>query len=132
MELRARARRLRRDRVAPHGEPVRAGDLDDHVLAARREDLVVDERVPRVRRERLLGEVLPAQSRQNPDHHEVYADGGGPRLGGVEALPDARLERAQPVATQLAWWHVDLDVELAQFGDEVGVGDLSEYRRRSA
>src|SRR6185503_9523968 len=42
-------------------------------------------------------------------------------------LPDPRLEGTQPGAAQLPRRHVDLDVELAQLGDEVRIGYLAEY-----
>ena len=48
VELDAGAGRLRRDRVGVHVQPFRAVDGDVQVLAARGEDLLVDQRVARV------------------------------------------------------------------------------------
>ena len=78
VQLGAGAGGLGRDRVGLHAQPVHPGDLDHHVLATGGEDLVVDQRVARVGRERLLGEVLALQGRQDADHHQVHADGGRP------------------------------------------------------
>ena len=57
-------------------------------------------------------------------------------LGVVEAAPQGVLERRQPALAQLGRRHVDLDVELAELGLEVRVGDrlqrLGVLQRRVA
>jgi hypothetical protein len=73
MELDARARRLRRDRVGMCGETLDAGDDDLQVLAASGEDLLVEQRVPRVGAEGLSVQVLGADRGQDPDDHHVRA-----------------------------------------------------------
>ena len=63
VELDARARGLGRDRVGVGREALDAGDRDLEVLAARGEDLLVQQRVPRVRAERLGAQMLGADRR---------------------------------------------------------------------
>ena len=127
VELGARARRLRRDRVGGDREPVDAVDADVEILTAGREDLLVEQRVPGVGRQRVGGHVLPAQRRQDADHHHVRADRPRVRLGVVEAGPQATFEVGVLLAGEPARRHVDLDVELAQLGLEVGIGDRAQH-----
>src|SRR5262249_46699956 len=110
-------------------QPVGAVDLDRDVLTPGREDLVVDQRVPRVRRQRLLGQVVRGERAQDPDHDHVYADRGGAVLGHVEAVADVRLEVGQPGTAEFPRRHIDLDVALAQLGDEGRVGGHLQYAR---
>nr|BFE71046.1 hypothetical protein GCM10020092_043470 [Actinoplanes digitatis] len=71
--------------------------------------------------------MLAAQGRQDADHHHVRADAAGVLLGVVEAGPQLAFQIGVLVAGQPARRDVDLDVELAQLGLEVGVGDRLEY-----
>ena len=93
------------------------------VLAAGGQDLLADQPVARVGTHRARAQVPVLQGRQDADHHQVGADLRGLGLGVVEAAPQVRLERRQPALAQLGRRHVDLDVELAQLGLEVRVGD---------
>ena len=98
------------------------------VLAARLEDLLVDQRVARVRAQRLVREVLGAQRRQDADHDDVRAPAAERVLGVVEAGAQVAVSSSTAfVPASTARRHVDLDVELAEFGLEVVVGDRVEH-----
>ena len=126
MQLHARARRLGGDRVGEGREPLDAVDLDLQVLAPRREDLLVQVAVAVPRAEDLGGQVRLADGGQDPDHHHVRAHGARPLLGAVQADPDRILELREHLALEPPRRHVDLDVELADLGLEVGVRDRLE------
>jgi hypothetical protein len=126
MELGAGAGRLGRDGVGGDGQPVDAVDADVEVLAAGREDLLVEQLVTRVGRQRVQRHVLAAQRRQDAHHHGVRAHAARVLLGVVEAGPQRALEVGVLVAGQPPRRHVDLDVELAELGLEVGVGDRAQ------
>ena len=126
VELGAGAGRLRRDRVGVHVQPLGAVDGDVQVLAARGEDLLVDQRVARVGGDRLGGDVLGVEGRQRADHDDVRPDRPGALLGLVEAVPQLRLELRGGRAGQRRRAHVHLDVELAHLGLEDLVGDRGE------
>ena len=117
-------------------EPLGPVDRDRDVLAAGVEDLLAEQPVARVGAEAVDGHVPLGEGRQDPDHHHVRADLGGLRLGVVEAVAQGVLERGQPALAELGRRHVDLDVELAELGLEVGVGDrlqrLGVLQRRVA
>jgi hypothetical protein len=70
--------------------------------------------------------VAGGERRQDADHHEVGADLRRLGLGVVEAVPDALLELGEPAVLELLGRDVDLEVELAELGLEVGVGDRLE------
>jgi hypothetical protein len=53
----------------------------------------------------------------------VRADRAGPLVGAVEAEPDRLLELGEDLALEDPRRDVDLDVELAELGLEVRVGD---------
>ena len=63
------------------------------------------------------------QRREDPDHDLVGADLGALLLGVVERAAQAVLELREAPLAQLGRRHVDLDVELAELGLEVRVGD---------
>jgi hypothetical protein len=67
------------------------------------------------------------QGGQDADHHQVGVGRGGPLLGRVEAGADPVLEAGQAPLGEPARGHIDFDIELSQLGDEVRIGDLSEY-----
>ncbi len=127
VELRAGAGGLRGDRVRVGAQPVDAAHLDAQVLAARREDLVVEQAVARVLRERGLPDVLLAQRGQDAGHDQVGADGRGALLGVVQRGPDLGLPGIGAALGQPARRHVDLQVEAAQLGRPGGVGDRLEH-----
>jgi hypothetical protein len=129
VELDARARRLGRDRVRERREPLDAGDDDLEVLAARGEDLLVDELVARVGGECLGVQVLLADRRQDAHDHHVVVALARALVGVVEARPDLLLELREHAALEAPRRDVDLDVELAELGDEVGVGEAVEHAR---
>jgi hypothetical protein len=119
--------RLGRDRLGHRPQALRPVDRERHVLPARREDLLVEELVARVGREGAEVEVLGLQRRQYPDHHQVRADAARGLLGAVQHRPHLVFELGERGARQRARRHVDLDVELAELGLEVRVGDRGEY-----
>ena len=127
VQLHAGARRLGRDRVGVCGEPLDAVDRDLQVLAAGGEDLLVEQRVARVRAERAGVQVLLAERRQDADDHHVRADRARLVLGLVQAAADPLLERREHLALEQPRRDVDLDVELPELGDEVVVGDLLQH-----
>ncbi len=126
MELGAGAGGLGDDRLRGGPQPVGAGDVDRDVLAARSKDLVAEQRVARVRAERLAREVPLPQRREDADHHQVGTGPGGPLLGGVQARADVGLELREAVLAELLGRDVDLDVEQPELGDELGIGDRLE------
>src|SRR6185437_1295608 len=72
---------------------------------------------------------LPLGERgQDADHQHVAAGGVGLALGVVEGVPDALFQLDCRLAGQQPGLHVDLDVELAELGLEVGVADRIEHR----
>ena len=127
MELGARARRLGDDRVGRRRQPVAPGDADGDVLAARVEDLLAQQLVARVGAERGQGHVALGEGRQDADHHLVRADLAGRGLRVVERAPQAVLEGGQPTLAQGRRGDVDLDVELAELGLEVRLGDRLQH-----
>ena len=127
VELGAGAGGLGDDRVGGRGEPLATRDADRDVLAAGGEDLLGQQLVARVGAQARGVHVSLGEGRQDADHHLVGADLGGLLLGVVERAPQALLERRQPTLAQLGRREVDLDVELAELGLEVGVGDRLEH-----
>jgi hypothetical protein len=123
VQLRARARRLGDHRVRRGGQPLRALDGYGDVLAPRGEDLLVQQRVARVARQRLPAQVVPAQGGQDADHHHVRADRARLVLRRVERHAHLVLVVGEAGTGEPARRHVDLDVELAELGLEVRVGD---------
>ena len=129
VQLDARARRLRRDRVGVGRQALDAADVDLEVLAARGEDLLVEQLVARVGAEGVGVEVRPVDGREDPDHHHVRADRARALLGMVQAAAHGLLELAEDPVGELARRDVDLDVELPELGLEVGIGDRLEDGR---
>ena len=129
VQLHARARRLGGDRVGHDREPLDAGDVDLQVLPAGREDLLVEQLVARVGRQRVAVEQLLGERREDPDDHHVRVGLRGLLLGVVEVAPDRLLELGEHRPLELARRDVDLDVELRELGLEVVVGDQLEHVR---
>jgi hypothetical protein len=127
VELDAGAGGLRRDRVGVGAQPLRPGDGDVQVLTPCREDLLVEQRVARVRAQRPRVQVLVAEGRQDAHDHHVRADLVRLVLRRVERAADPLLQRVEDVALQQLGRDVDLDVELAELGDERVVGDPLEH-----
>ena len=100
MELDAGARRLGRDRVGERQQTLDARDRDLEILAARREDLLVEQRVARVRAEHVGPEMFGRDRRQDPDDHHVRADRARALLGVVEARPRVALELREDVTLE--------------------------------
>ncbi len=127
VELRARARRLGKDRVRGRAQQVgAAADVDADVLATRVQHLVAQQPVARVAADRVDRQVGVGQGRQDADHHQVRADGRRAALGLVEAPPEPLLEPGQPAVVQRRGRRVHLDVELPELGLELRVGDRLE------
>ena len=126
VQLHTRTGRLRGDRVRERGQSLGAGDRDLEVLPARGEDLLVEQLVARILAEAVRGQVLLGDRRQDPDEHHVGADRARVLLGAVEARPHLAFELGEHPILEQAGRDVDLDVELAQLGLEVGVGDRLE------
>ena len=119
VELHARARRLRCDRVGVRLQRLlRPADVDVQVLAARQEQLLVEQRVARVGADRLGGHVLGAQRRQDADHHHAGALLVGPGVAVVELLAHLLLVLAGAVAHEALRRDVDLEVEPPELLDE--------------
>ena len=127
VQLHARARRLRRDRVGRRREPLDAGDGELQILPARGEDLLVQDRVAGVGGERPGVQVLGAQRRQDAHQHHVRTDRVRLVLGGVEARADGRLELVEHLAVEQPRRQVDLHVELRELGLERVVGDPLQH-----
>jgi hypothetical protein len=128
VQLDAGAGRLGGDRVGVGRQALDAADVDLQVLPARREDLLVEQRVARVGAQRARVEVLAVDRRQDPDDHHVRPGGARAVLGVVEAPADRLLELGEHRRGELPRRDVDLDVELPELGLEVGVGDGLEHR----
>jgi hypothetical protein len=126
VQLGAGAGSFGHDRVGGRAEPVGAGDVDQDVLAPGGEDLVAEQPVARVAAQRARGHVTLGQRWQDPDHHQVRTDLARPGLGLIQAGTDAVLEVAEPTLLEPLRRHVDLEVELAELGLEVRVGDRLE------
>ncbi len=116
VELRAGAGGLRGDGVRVGAQPVDAGHLDVQVLAARREDLVVEQPVARVLRQGALPDVLVAQGGEDARHDQVRADGTGALLRVVQGGADLGLPRVGTALGESPGRDVDLEVEPAQLG----------------
>ena len=127
VQLHAGAGGFWRDAVGVGDQPLRAVDLDAHVLTARREDLLVDHLVPRVRGQDALVQVALLQRRQDADHDEVVADAARLGVRVVQAAADLLLQACQGIAVEPPRRHVDLEVELAEFGRPGRVGDGVEH-----
>ena len=125
--LHAGAGGLGGDRVDVGEQPVGALDRDPHLLAAGREDLLVQQPVARVGRHGVLADVALPQRGQDADHHQVAAGLAGPGLGVPQAAPHAALELGQGVAGQRPRRDVDLQVELAELAGPARVGDRAEH-----
>ena len=91
------------------------------------QDLLAEQLVARVGADAVHAHVALGQRRQDADHHQVRArpaaDFSSASLRLRRRLSSKRLE---PALAQLGRRHVDLDVELAELGLEVGVGDRRE------
>ena len=74
VQLHGGAGRLGGDRLRGADEPLHPVDVEVEVLTARRDDLVVEQRVAvdvgKVRRH----QVVPVERRQNADHHDSRVD----------------------------------------------------------
>ena len=127
MDLGGRTGRLRHDRVGDHVQPFDPVDADLQVLAAGGEDLLVEQRVAGVLADAGQRHVLGPQRRQDADHRQLAADLRRALLRVVQGAAYRLLEGAQPVVRQRPRSDVDLDVELAQLGDELGVGDRLQH-----
>ena len=121
------ARRLRHDRVGHDVQALDPVDDDLDVLAPGVEDLPVEQRVARVLARRGRRHVLGPQRRQDPDHHRAGPGLLGLRVGGVERGPHRLLEGGEAEVGELAGRDVDLDVEPAELGLELGVRDRLEH-----
>ena len=73
------------DRVRRGAQPLGTADVDHDVLAPGGQDLVAEQLVARVGRQRRRAHVGRRQGGQDADHHHVGADLGRLGLGGVEA-----------------------------------------------
>src|SRR6185437_2933345 len=104
----------------------RTVDRDVQVLAPGGEDLRIQQRVPGVVAERGPGQVVRAEGGQDADHHDVRALGAGPFLGVVQAGPQVGLQLVRGVTGKCTRPDVDLDVEPAELGLEVRVGDRGQ------
>ena len=109
-------------------QPLRPFDRDTQVLSTRREDLLVEQPVTRVRRERTFVHVALVQGRQDADHDEPAAGAARRRVRLIEALPDLLLKLSERIAGQRPGRHVDLQVELPEFGRPCRIGDRIEHR----
>lgn len=123
MELGAGARGLGSDRVGVGAQPVHAVQLDAQVLAPRGEDLVVEQPVAGVLRQRPLADVLLPQRGQDPDHDQMRADRAGAFLGVIERGTDLGLPGVRSALGQPAGRDVDLQIEAAQLGGPGRVRD---------
>src|SRR5215213_11926205 len=99
MELDTRAGGLRSDRVGVRGQPLDTGDGDFEVLAACREDLLVEQLVARIRTEAVRMQVLRPDGRQDPDDHHVRADGARALLAMVETRAGVSLQLVEHAST---------------------------------
>ena len=127
VQLDAGARGLGRDAVGVGEQLLGAVDLDPHVLAAGREDLLVQHLVALVRRQGALVHVLLGQRGQDADHDQVAADAAGLGVGGVQVGPDLVFQPVERVAAEQPGRHVDLQVELADLGGPGRVRDHVEH-----
>ena len=129
VQLGARARRLRKDRLAERVQPLRTLDAQVQVLPSLGKDLLVHQPVARVGRDRVQPGVRRVERRQDADHDQVRTLAHGSVLGAIEAGAHLVLERAQALVQQQSGRDVDLDVELSQLGLEVLVGDGRQHFR---
>ena len=123
VKLGARAGGFRHDRVHVREQPFRPVDADPHVLAASGDHLVVEQLISRVSRHRRGRDVALADRGQDADHDEPGA-GAARTVGRAgELAQHAGFQRAQRVTGELLRWHIDLEVEPAEFGCPGRVGD---------
>jgi hypothetical protein len=108
-------------------QPLGAGDLDPHVLAAGGEDLLVEHAVAGVGRHGPLMDVVLAQRRQDADHDQAGAHAAGGVIPVIQAGADLALQLDQRVAVELAGRQVDLQVELPHLGGPGRIGERAEH-----
>ena len=137
MQLNRRAGRLGQDRVG-HDVEILGGsgtgqsnsaDLQFDVLAPSGEDLLIEQVVARIRREPPVLEVLLVQSREHADHGEPTTRGAGAFVRCIQRSAQVGLQLGDRGTAQWPRVDVDLDVELAELGLIVGIGDGVEHRR---
>ena len=110
-----------------HAQSLGRGDVDEDVLAAGREDRVVEGLIAHRRAHPAARQILRHQGRQDPDHHDVRPVRAGLGLGGIQTGPDLRLQFQRGMARQRTWWNVEFDVVGAQFGLVGRIGNGSEH-----
>jgi hypothetical protein len=129
VQLHARAGSLGGDAVCIRLELLRPVDLDEQILAASGQDLLVQHPVARVGRQRARARVLLAQRRQDPDHDQAAAGAARLLIGGVEAGPELLLQSHQRVPRQLPGRDVDLQIELPELGPPDRIDDGVKHLR---
>lgn len=127
MELGAGARGFRCDRVRVGPQPVDTVHLDEQILAACREDLLVDQVVAGVLRQGLPAHVVLPQGGQDADHDQMDADRPGALLRVVQRGADLLLPVVGATFGEPPGRNVDLQIEPAQLGVPGGIGDGVEH-----
>jgi hypothetical protein len=102
-------------------------DGDAHVLAAGREDLLVQHPVTVVGRQGLLVHLILGQCGQDADHDQAAPGAAGLGVRAVQAGADLLFQVREGALFEPPGWHVDLEVELPELGRPGRVGDGVEH-----
>ena len=127
MELQRRTRRLGSDRLGGRLQPLRAPDVDLHVLAAGRQDLLVQQPIPGVDGQVLQHGVFRRERRQDPDQQQRRVGLAGPLVGPADARQQILLVVVEAVALDQPRSGVELHVERAELVLEGGIGQVREH-----
>jgi hypothetical protein len=126
VELQARAGGLGGDRLGLHVQVLYAPDVERDVLAARVDDLFVENAVARVGRQVIQDRMVDGEGRQDADQDQPRVMLDRLFVGSAEHLQQLLLVGQEAVARDEPWWDVELQVELAQFGLEARLGEVGQ------